>query len=181
MLEPGDLILVRSRGAMSTVGRWLGKSPHDHIAVVVDDGRTVNIDKPATRLLPVARLVRPELAPVVLRPVWHDAAARAGFVRWMESLVGAKYDVRRTLRLVPSLLLRRIGVISPLRRAAPDADRWICTDAVVLGLERFARGFPFDDPALDWTSLGCATTNDFLRVADRRPDLLARVPEVGSV
>jgi hypothetical protein len=154
--------------------RRLTGNAYDHIAVVVRDGQTVNIDKPMARRLPTDRLLRPELHPLVLRPAWRDDAARDAFVQWMESLIDRAYDVRRTLRLLVSLGLQRAGLVVPLPRPQPGNPRWICTDAVLLGLERYVRDFDAR-AALDWQALHCATTNDFLRLAKARPDLLAPV------
>ncbi|MBS1122542.1 MAG: hypothetical protein H6Q90_4770 [Deltaproteobacteria bacterium] len=175
MVQPGDLVLVRSPGAIFAAGRRLTGNAYDHIAVVVQDDQTVNIDKPMSRRLPASRLLRSKLHPLVLRPAWRDEAARDGFVRWMESLVDLKYDARRTLRLLGSLALRRAGIVVPLIRPQPSARRWICTDAVLLGLERYVSDLDTRDPSLDWQSLRCGTTNDFLRLARARPDLLAQV------
>ncbi len=176
-LEPGDLVLVQSEGRLYALGRRLAKNPYDHVAVVVDDGQTVNIDKPRTRLLPVERLVRPSLAPLVLRPAWSSAEARDQFVRWIRELAGKEYDVARTLRLLGSLALRRVlHVRWPLRRADAGQPRWICTDAVLLGLERFTRGGGrLRDLPLDWNALRCGTTNDFLVISEQRPEWLRRV------
>jgi hypothetical protein len=178
-LEPGDLILVKSRGRVYAAGRRLAGNAYDHVGVVVERGQTVNIDKPRTRLLPVDRLLRAGLEPLVLRPAWHSPEARAEFVRWIETLAGREYDVRRTLRLLASIVLKRFVRVSwPLHRPDARSPRWICTDAVLLGLERF--GFAQNHELLarlplDWNTLGCGTTNDFLVISERHPELLRRV------
>jgi hypothetical protein len=176
-LEAGDLVLVKSRGLVSAAGRRLAGNPYDHVGVVVHDGQTINIDKPRTRLLPVDRLLRASHQPLVLRPAWASPEARDGFVHWIEGLAGREYDVARTLRLLGRLVLRRLlHVRWALPRPAPDWPRWICTDAVLLGLERFGR-----EPVvlralpLDWNTLGCGTTNDFLRIHRQHPELLHAV------
>ncbi len=173
-LEPGDLVLVKSRGLVFAVGRRVGGNAYDHVGVVVDGGQTVNIDKPRTRLVPAARLVRDELEPLVLRPRWPSSDARAAFVRWIGELAGKDYDVRRTLRLIARLIVKRaLRVAWRLPRPRPDAPRWICTDAVLLGLEQFAGARDaLRELPLDWNALGCGTTNDLLVISERRPDLL---------
>jgi hypothetical protein len=178
MVSPGDLILVKSTGAVFAAGRRMTGNPYDHVAVVVSDGGTLNIDKPSSRLLPQERLLRPHLHPLVLRPAWPSPEDRDRFVGWIESLVGRQYDTGRTLRLVPRRLLRRfLGVAVPLERPPLDAPRWICTDAVLMGLERtLPLGDALEALALDWIVLRCGTTNDFLVLSERRPDLLAPVP-----
>lgn len=176
-VRPGDLILVKSRGWLFAAGRRLGGNPYDHVAVVVAGGQTLNIDKPRSRLLPVDRLLRDSLAPLVLRPVWPDAAARDAFVAWIEQLAGRAYDVRRTLRLVLALIIQRtLRRAWPLRPPDSAQPRWICTDAVLVGLERYAGAAPaLRALPLDWNRLRCGTTNDFLAIAARAPELLRRV------
>ena len=173
-MQPGDLVLVKSRGLVSAAGRRLAGNTYDHVAVVVRDGQTVNIDKPRSRLLPAARLLRPHLEPLVLRPAWPGDAARDAFVAWIEQLAGREYDVARTLRLLVTLVARRfLRARLPLRRPQPDQRRWICTDAVLLGLERHLASLA--GLGLDWNELGCGTTNDFLRIRAARPDLLRQI------
>ncbi|HSP96559.1 MAG TPA: hypothetical protein VL049_04865 [Candidatus Dormibacteraeota bacterium] len=175
--EPGDLILVKSTEAIFAFGRWLGGNPYDHVAVVVDGGQTINIDKPMIRSLPVARLLRPELQPLVLRPTFQSAQQRAAFVGWIQSLAARSYDTARTLGLVGRLLLRRaLHWAPPMEPPRPEQERWICTDAVLLGLETHAAGFSdIQSLPLDWVRLRCGTTNDLLYIARVRPDLLAAV------
>lgn len=176
-LEPGDLILVRSHGLVYAVGRRATGNRYDHVAVVMRDGRTLNIDKPSARLLPLDRLLRPSLRPRVLRPAFAGAEERDRFVIEIEQRLGAPYDVRRTLWLLQRLLERRLhGRARPLPPLGLDRPRWICTDAVLLALDRHVRGFAgLRAMPLDWISLGSGTTNDLLTIAARRPDLLAEV------
>ncbi len=176
-VQPGDLILVQSPGRFLGLLRRIAGNPFDHVAVVAGDGTTINIDKPGARVLPAERLLRPSLRPLVLRPRFASDDERAAFVREIERLVDAPYDVRRTLALVARVLQRRF-----LRRTRPlpplgwDRARWICTDAVLLGLERHASGFSaVRQLPLDWIALASATTNDLIEISRRRPDLLARV------
>ena len=175
--RPGDLILVKSPGLVWELGRRLGGNAYDHVAIVGSEGRTVNIDKPSARLLRVERLLRPQLRPKVLRPRFASDEERAAFVAEMERLVTAPYDVRRTLGLVARLVTRRLVRVSwPLPRLGWDREKWICTDAVLLGLERHARGFDaIRELPLDWVRLAAGTTNDLLEISRRRPDLLATV------
>lgn len=175
--EPGDLILVRSQGRLFALGRRVTRSPYDHVAVVAGAGRTINIDKPSVRHLPLDRLMRPDLHPLVLRPRFACPDERARFVADVERLLSAPYDVARTLALLERMLERRL--VGRARRLPPlgrERARWICTDAVLLGLERHVSGFSaLRALPLDWGALGSGTTNDFLRISRCRPDLLARV------
>jgi hypothetical protein len=176
--EPGDLILVSSPGWGFALGRWAAGNPYDHIAVVVRNGLSTNIDKPASRKLPAAKLLKPHLSPIVLRPRWQTEEQRERFVDWMESLDGLAYDVERTLKLIPRILLRRFFRLAlPFKQLEGARDKWICTDAVFLGLERSAhfRDVIQNNKKLDWVALRCATTNDFLRMAEKHPELMERV------
>jgi hypothetical protein len=176
-LQPGDLVLVKSSGLVFRLGRTIGGNPYDHVGVVVSDGQTINIDKPSARLLPVERLVRASLRPLVLRPAWESPEARDRFVAWIESLSGREYDVRRTLRLIGRLLLKRfLRVTWPLESPAAGRPKWICTDAVLLGLEQFGKDHDvLRTLPLDWNALGCGTTNDFLVIHEQHPELMQRV------
>ena len=176
-VEPGDLVLVQSPGRFFGVVRRLGGNPYDHVAVVVDDGLSVNIDKPAARTLPVERLLRESLHPLVLRPRFASEDERTRFVAAIEQLLRAPYDVRRTLWLVERLLEQRLlGRARPLPPLGWDRERWICTDAVLLGLERHVSGFAaLREMPLDWVAIGSGTTNDLLTIHRARPDLLAEI------
>lgn len=175
--QPGDLILVRSSSKGYGLGRAATGNTHDHIAVVVRDDMTTNIVSPATKKIPVERMLKPHLQPVVLRPAWRSDAQREAFVTWMESLDAKPYDVRRTLFLIPRLLLKHwLRIAVPFRALPAERERWICTDAVFIGLEAepdFQAAIR--ETPLDWVTLRCATTNDFLRLAEARPDILRRV------
>lgn len=176
--EPGDLILVKSGGLLFALGRRLTGNPYDHVAVVSSDGRTINIDKPSARLLPLERLLRPALRPLVLRPRFASGEERARFVAEIERLVSAPYDVRRTLSLLERLLERRlVGGARPLADLGWERRRWICTDAVLLSLERHVSGFAsLRALPLDWVALGSGTTNDLIEISRLRPDLLVEAP-----
>lgn len=175
--QPGDLILVQSPGRFFAACRRAVGSPYDHVAVVVSDGRTLNIDKPSSRYLSAARLLREELKPLVLRPRWQSRASQAAFVEWIEGLEGYRYDTPRTLRLIGSLAVERLlGVAWPLPPAAREQTAWICTDAVWLGLlacEPTFRELP--TASFAFHTLGAGTTNDFLRLAREHPHVMEQV------
>lgn len=178
-VQPGDLILVKSRGWVFAAARKVMASAYDHVAVVVGEGRTLNIDKPRSRFLPVERLLRDSLEPLVLRPAWPSIEARDAFVRWISQLAGLDYDVRRTLRLLASLFVKRaMRRAWPLHPPAVGQSKWICTDAVLLGLERYADAGPeLRALPIDWNRLRCGTTNDFLVIAEAAPQVLRRLPQ----
>ena len=71
---------------------------------------------------------------------------------------------------------RFVGVTRRLPPLGWERERWICTDAVLLGLERNVRGFAgLRELPLDWCELHSGTTNDLLTLSRLRPDLLAPV------
>ncbi len=175
--EPGDLILVKSKKVVFAFFRWLAGSPYDHVAVVIEEDKTINIDKPMTGCLMVQRLLQSELEPLVLRPRFNDEQQRASFVRWIASLSSCRYDTRRTLQLLCRLLFRRIFRWAPaMEPPSPKQGERICTDAVLLGLETYMTGFrEIQSLPLDWVRLHCGTTNDFLKIANLRRDLLLTI------
>ncbi len=175
--EPGDLILIKSSKLVFAFFRWLAGSPYDHVAVVIEDNKTINIDKPMTGRLMVQRLLRSELQPLVLRPRFNDEQQRISFVRWIEGLSTCRYDTHRTLQLLVRLLFRRLFCWAPSMEPPRMKQRqWICTDAVLLGLETYMTGFrEIQNLPLDWVRLHCGTTNDFLKIANLRRDLLFTV------
>ncbi len=177
MVQPGDLILVRTPGWVFRVGRRLCGNTYDHIAVVVQNGQTVNIDKPMSRTLPMEKLLRPHLSPLVLRPAWAHTGEQENFVDWISQAVDSTYDTRRTLSLVWRVLVNRwLGVKIALSPMGAERERWICTDAVLIGLSAHASRFEdLPQMELDWRWLGSGTTNDFLEISRLRPEHLVVV------
>lgn len=174
---PGDLLLVRTPRKTFHVGRRLMGSPHDHVSVVVRGDQAMNIVNPRAVRTPLSRMLEPRRTPVLLRPAWPSDQARDGFVDLVERLSDAPYDLARGATLVLRLALwRALRLQVPLRPASLEGPAYICTDTAILGL---VRAMPELEEALrtlplDYRMLRSASTNDFLRIADLRPDLLRR-------
>ena len=175
--EIGDLILVKTPGFFFAVGRWLTGNPYDHIAVVGRNGQTINVAKPKTVRVPVERMLTRKRAPLILRPAWQNDEQRERFVDWMEALADRPYDTARALRLLVLLLLKKyFARVISLPRPALDQSRWICTDAILLGLKRQLPAWDvIEQLPLDWVQLGCSTTNDFIRLSTEPPKLLCEI------
>ena len=64
-------------------------------------------------------------------------------------------------------------VYVPLRRPAKGTYKWVCTEAILENLSNTLPSFrDIERLPLDYYRLGFSTTNDFLRIARMRPDLL---------
>jgi len=176
---PGDLLLVRTPRKTFHLGRRLMGSPYDHVSVVVRDDQTLNVVHPRVVRTPLRKMLQPRRAPVLLRPAWPSDEARDRFVEALERLADAPYNLRRGTSLVLRLALRRaLGLRFPLSPASLKGPRYICTDTTMLGLSAALPSFEeaLRTLPLDYRSLRSATTDDFLRIAELRPDLLRREP-----
>lgn len=174
MAQPGDLILVKSRGPIYSVGRRLTGNRYDHIAVLLDKQETLNIVRPRAILLSVRTLFKPRNTPLILRPQWRNARQCEDFVLAMRAFSGIAYDVRKTLRgILYSLLHTWFAIRIPMPKSHISSSRWICTEAIIVTLcLTFPEFKAIDSLTLDYNRLGFATTNDFLRIAGQLPDVL---------
>ncbi|HEY8212072.1 MAG TPA: hypothetical protein VIG99_31535 [Myxococcaceae bacterium] len=176
---PGDVLLVQTPRKAYGVGRRLMGSPYDHVSVVVRGEMTLNIVRPKVVRTPLSRMLQARRRPVLLRPAWPSDQARDRFVDALEALADAPYDPWRGVSMVLRLAVRRaLGVHLPMDPPRMEGPRYICTDTTLLGLsaalpdfEEALRTLP-----LDYRALRSASTNDFLRIAELRPDLLRREP-----
>ncbi len=172
--QPGDLLLVRTTRFGYRLGRGLTRNIFDHIAVVLPGGNTLNIVHPRAVVLPAHVFAKPGSSPLVLRPRWGGPGQRKAFLKGMHGFLGAPYAFWRTVAGIVVLGLDTwLAVRLPMRKPRPTAPRWICTEAILEGLVRACPDFrAIDRLDLDYNKLGFATTNDFLRIAARLPDLL---------
>lgn len=179
MPEPGDILLVRSPQKTFRLGRRLMRTEHDHVSVVLGGGRALNIVHPRAVLTPLERMLVPGRSPALLRPAWPSEAARAAFVADLEQLQDAPYNTLRGISLVLRLFLKRtLGLSLPLAEPRADGPSYICSDTMLLRLERHLPGFAerIRELPLDYVQLRCASTDDFLAIARQRPDLLTVQP-----
>ncbi len=174
MPEPGDLILIRTPGWGYRFGCALDRQSYDHVAVVVGNGMTINIVRPRARLIPLERLLETRPERMVLRPGWESDSQRDAFVDAMEAFEGRPYDMRRALTGIGlNILHARLALRIKLRRPPPGTEIWVCTEAILENLRSAIPVFrEIEHLPLDYYRLGFSTTNDFLSIAELRPDLL---------
>ncbi|MBE0480961.1 MAG: hypothetical protein IBX68_08270 [Dehalococcoidia bacterium] len=175
--QPGDLILVRTSGVLFAAGRKLTRNRYDHIAVVLEGGRTLNIILPKAVVLPVSAVTKPVNEPLVLRPAWQTPEQRARFLAGMDRYKDVRYHTRRSLiGIFLSCVNTWTGLKFRLKKPDESAPCWICTEAIIAGLLNALPAFePVNTMRLDYNLLGFATTNDFLRIARDLPQVLGPI------
>jgi hypothetical protein len=172
--QPGDLLLIKTPGIGFELGRRLTRNLYDHIAVVLEDGKTMNIVNPRAVILPVMAFAKPERKPLVLRPKWKNPEQRQRFVEEMKAFDRGPYNLKKTLiGITTSVLYAWLGLRIPIKKLESPAPRWICTEAILTSIMRAYPDFQrINHIKLDYNSLGFATTNDFFRICKSCPDLL---------
>jgi len=172
--QPGDLLLVKTTGIGYAFGRRITRNRYDHIAVVLPENETLNIVYPKTVILPLSTLGKPRNTPLILRPNWTTPEQREEFIREMLGFLSVKYDLTKTfVGIFLTCLNTCLGLRVPKRKLRDSASRWICTEAILVSLFRTFPEFEvIKKMKLDYNILGFATTNDFLRISKKFPDLL---------
>ena len=175
MARPGDLLLVKTTGRGYALGRSITRNSYDHIAVVLPDNETLNIIFPRAVILPLSAFRKPQNAPLILRPQWESTEQRDTFIREMQGFVDARYDLTKTFTgIFLTCLCTWLGIRVAMRKRREPPSKWICTEAILASLFKASREFEaIKGMKLDYTILGFATTNDFLRISARFPNLLA--------
>lgn len=175
--QPGDLLLVRTPGIGFELGRRAARNPYDHIAVVLDNEKTLNIVTPKAIILPITVFARPEKKPLILRPKWKSPEQRDLFVEEMKGFDRCPYDLRKTLiGIVTSVLYARLGLRVPMKKPTGNEQRWICTEAILSSIMRAYPDFErINRLELDYNRIGFATTNDFFRICRHCPEILEAV------
>jgi hypothetical protein len=173
-LEPGDLILVQTQGWSFSLGRKLTQNPYDHVAVVIDDGQTLNIVKPKAVIVPVEHIAEPDRTPLVLRPAWDSPEQVPLFIENMNTFRDTSYDLQHAMMGICLVTLREwLRLSLRIRPLHNGARKCVCTEAILVSLIKSVPGFEeIKEIPLDYVTLGFATTNDLLRIARSRPDLL---------
>ena len=172
--QPGDLLLIKTPGFGFELGRRLTRNLYDHIAVVLDDEKTMNIVNPRAVILPIMAFAKPERKPIILRPKWKNPEQREMFVEEMKVFDRGPYNLKKTLiGITTSVLYVWLGLRIPIKKLEGPAPRWICTEAILTSIMRAYPDFQrINSIKLDYHSLGFATTNDFFRICKSCPDLL---------
>jgi hypothetical protein len=173
-LEPGDLILVQTPGWSFSLGRKLTQNPYDHVAVVIDHGQTLNIVKPQAVIVPVEHITESDRASLVLRPAWGSQDQVSIFIECMNKFRRTYYDLQHAVMGVCLVTLREwSGLALSIRSLRNGSRKCISTEAIIVSLIKSLPGFEeIIEIPLDYVALGFATTNDLLRIARSRPDLL---------
>ena len=172
--RPGDLLIIKSPGRLIDFGRSLVRSEYDHIAVVNKNLDTVNIVFPKTRIIPLEKIADLSRVPVLLRPVWKGTEETEFFLDHFNSYLDADYNVLKTIKGFLTLILYNwTGVTIKLDKLEESNPEWICTEAILISLIKSKEEYiSIEELGLDYNKLGFATINDFLRIAESRPDLL---------
>jgi len=172
--QPGDLILVRTRRTGFAFGRRLTRNHYDHIAVVLHNNETMNIIMPKTVRLPLSTFSKPGNDPLILRPNWRTPEQREKFIAEIQGFMGGTYNLNRTLLgVLLTFLSTWVGIRIRMRKLGNSASKWICTEAIIVSLLKTFPDFKaINGIKLDYHVLGFATTNDFLRISKKFPDLL---------
>lgn len=175
--RPGDLLLIKTPGTGFELGRRVTRNLYDHIAVVLDDGKTMNIINPRARILPITAFAKPEKKLLILRPKWNSLEQRDLFVKEMKAFDRSPYDLRKTLiGIATSILYVRLGIRIPMGKPTSRQQRWICTEAILTSIVKAYPDFErINRIRLDYHSIGFATTNDFLRICKYCPEILEAV------
>ena len=176
-LLPGDILLTQTYGFFYALWRRLSCTTYDHAAVVIEDNQTLNVVYPVAVKMPADHFFRSGKSPVVLRPVWRSEQQLGDFLDSFKRLEGTRYNsFRGFINISNAMIYNRLGLKIPLRVPALTDRRWVCTDAIILHLQKSIPEFSeIKKLDLDLFRFGFTTLNDFLRIAYTMPDLLKRI------
>ncbi len=176
-LEPGDIILIQTSGFLYSFWRRLSCSAYDHVAVVLENKETFNILYPVAKKLPASYFFRHGKTPLVLRPSWQNQRQKTDLIQAMEKLEGMHYNsLRGIIGVINMIIYTKLRIKIPMKTPVMSSKTWVCTDATILFLERAVNGFSeIRTLNLDLFKLGYASTNDFIRIACHRPELLKKI------
>ena len=110
-VRPGDLILVTTPNVLYESMRKLYESRYDHVVVVVDEDRCLNITYPKAKLVPVRPFLLMQREPLVVRVNWTSDLQRKQFISNLKhSSVGKRYDSQRVFQYFRTTFLEKLGV-----------------------------------------------------------------------
>lgn len=73
LLQPGDIILVKTPTFFNSKLRIIANAPYDHCVVVMDSSMTcLEISYPEAKLVEVWAFVNPNRKPLIIRPQMND-------------------------------------------------------------------------------------------------------------
>jgi len=173
-VQPGDLLIVKTPGLLYSFGRRLTRNTHDHIAVVLNNYKTLNIVVPKTIIRPIFIFIRPKKEPILLRPQWKNLDQRNKFISEIKKFKASVYNIRKTiLGIILTTFYSWLGIRIPMKKLRPSAKKWICTEAILNVLLKVLPCFKkIERVKLDYHSIGFATINDFLRISQQNPEIL---------
>ena len=106
VLQPCDLILVRTPGHMYSILRQLANQQFDHLAIVMNDKHVLHISPPTIRLLHISTLIQPNRSPIVLRPKLSESEKQT-LLESLNTLIGQQYDTISVIKFVSKLILNK--------------------------------------------------------------------------
>jgi hypothetical protein len=169
LLQPGDVCLLKTPGAIYSASRSLLSSAYDHAVVALErPDQCLNIAPPTARRIPTCQAVLALREPLVLRPALSPAETGV-FVDLCASLVGKPYDLANLYMTLGRSLLEKQLKVGRFLPKVPQGGV-VCTDAILSCLVRASPAFRLAvesaDPPLDRVRAGAATPNDFVRLTD---------------
>jgi len=171
-LEPGDIVLLRTPGAVYQAFRQFSASEYDHVVVALSrPDQCLHISPPTARRVRTRQLLVDERQPRVLRPRISDEEKKR-FVQKCESLLGSEYSLYRLygniVRTVAEKQFRVGRFLPKLSTPTAQDQAWVCTDAILVALLESApslkRSAASISPALDIFRTGSASIADLLRL-----------------
>ena len=101
MVEPGDIILIKTPSVIYSGMRNFFHIEYDHALVVVDKERCLHISYPRAKLVPVWSYLQISKEPIIIKPTAKamDEEARQKFIYELKhEFVGKPYDSMRLFR-----------------------------------------------------------------------------------
>jgi len=200
LLQPGDLIIVRTPGTFYRFFRGLAGHKFDHLAIVMENGMFLHVGPPTIRLLPVELLLQENRQPRVFRPKLTDAQ-RQKLLTSLSTLVGHPYDTIRVYSFIFRLaIFKYLGMLKPFRSDSMDLtagkegsasgdfsggvthysdqlESYICTDAILTRILNVSKDFQqaARKLKLDYSTLKSWSINDVTQLNRDRPNLLTQI------
>jgi len=133
--RPGDLLLVRTPGLGFLIGRKVTGNLYDHIAVVLEEGMTLNIVSPRTVIVPITCFTRSIRKPLLIRPNWSSSEQVDLFITKIKERAAGPYNMRKALTGVfTAAAYTWLRIRIPMPKPEDSAARWICTEAIICAL-----------------------------------------------
>ena len=113
MVQPGDIIYVKTPNIFYDAMRKLYSTEHDHMIVVVDAERCLHITYPKAKLMPVQPFLHIKRDPLLVR-VSEKGLSQENRRKFISELkhasVGVGYDSRKLMKFLRLSVFQRLGV-----------------------------------------------------------------------